>query len=412
MSASLDHDVLIAGAGPAGAHLALRLAQRGWSVALLDAKTFPRPKPCGEFLSPECLGLLDELDLLAPLLEAGAARVGGMRLHGAERAARGRYRTLGGYGMPRGRGVGIRREVLDLQAVELAARTPGVRMLLGWHVSKPLVEGQRCVGLAARDPDGHERELRARFTVGADGVRSRVARGLGWSAPPGPHARYAVVARFEGVPALDDAEVHLFDGEYFAACPIDAGLFTANLVVDRDALLGTGGRERLRALFEDRLRRAPALAERLADAHWHGDPGACGPLGHRTSRCAGPGAALVGDAAGFVDPLTGEGLYFAMRGAKLLAAALDAALCSPQDEPRALTRYVGARRRELGPRYALARLLQRGIRSRRVVGGVLGLFERFPAACDVLLGLTGDYVPPRGLVLPRVWRSARAPEVH
>ena len=74
MRASNDHDVLIVGAGPAGAQLALRLARAGWDVGLVEGKRFPRPKPCGEFLSPAGLAYPDEPGLLGEVRAAGAAR--------------------------------------------------------------------------------------------------------------------------------------------------------------------------------------------------------------------------------------------------------------------------------------------------------------------------------------------------
>jgi len=129
-------------------------------------------------------------------------------------------------------------------------------------------------------------------------------------------------------------------------------------------------------------------------------------LARRTSRRAAPGIALVGDACGFVDPLTGEGLFFAMRGAALLAASLDKALSFPKREMRALRGYERARRREFGPRYALARLLQRGLHHRRLVETVLQSFERWPGLADLIVAWTGDFVEPRELLRPAIWSTA------
>ena len=125
-----------------------------------------------------------------------------------------------------------------------------------------------------------------------------------------------------------------------------------------------------------------------------------------TRRPFGPGVALVGDACGFVDPLTGEGMFFAMRGASLLAPAIDECLRDPRREAQALGRYARARRFEFGPRYAMARLLQRGLRRPGIPERVIGALDRAPGLCDLVLGLTGDYVPPSGLASPGVWRSA------
>jgi flavin-dependent dehydrogenase len=404
-----DQDVLVAGAGPAGAHTALRLARQGLRVALIDSRHFPRKKPCGEFLSPACVPLLEELELLSPLYEHGAVRVTGMRLHAGLESARGDYVAFGRHVPPSegsGHGLGIRREVLDHLAVRTAQGHEGIRVLLGWRVLQPLIDRSgRVQGLSLADPSGKRVELRARFVVGADGARSRVASGLGWSGKWEGQERFAIVARFRGVPPRSEAEVHILEGgDYFAACPIDAGLFTANLVVDRQAL--SKGAAGLTALFRERLARAPALAERLARAELVEALDACGPLRRVTRRCTGPGVALVGDACGFVDPLTGEGLFFAMRGAALLARALERALREPRRERAELRRYEQARRREFSPRYGLAGLLQRGLRRPGVPEVVIGALRRRPGLCDLVLGLTGDYLPPGALLSPVLWRRA------
>jgi flavin-dependent dehydrogenase len=403
--AQSDYDVLIAGAGPGGTHTALRLAAEGYRVAIFDKRTFPRTKPCGEFMSPECLPLLDEIGLKDAVLGEGASRVSGMRLHGFGKAARGNYTRIGELRLPSGFGLALRREVLDTLAVSAAKAHAKIDVFEGWSVSGPLfAEDGRVNGLKLRDPDHAPREIHARFVIGADGLRSKVARGMGWTMADPKLDRWAAVARFRGVERQAEAEVHFLDGSYFAAAPIDSGLFTVNLVVSRGAL--PAGAANLPAFFDEHVQRAPVLAQRLAGATLEGPIEVCGPLASRTRRRTGPGVALVGDACGFVDPLTGEGLFFAMRGAALLAEAVSVALAHPKHERRALRGYERARRREFGPRYAMARLLQRGIRSQRVTETVLSSFSKRPGLTNLIVAWTGDYVKPLDLLRPSVWRGA------
>ena len=116
-------------------------------------------------------------------------------------------------------------------------------------------------------------------------------------------------------------------------------------------------------------------------------------------------AALVGDACGYVDPLTGEGIYFALHGAKSLALAIESALANPATAEHSMRAYEARRRREVGPRLALAALLQRGLRHPGIVRAAIGALRRIPRLCDLLVNLTGDAIHPRDLLSPSFWRE-------
>jgi flavin-dependent dehydrogenase len=400
------HDVVVVGAGPAGAHLAIRLARAGHSVAVLDRRRFPRAKPCGEFMSPECIPLLEEVGLRDAVLAGGARRIHGMRLHGHGAAAEGRFVAVGGVEAPFDHGYALRREVLDQLAVEAARSCPGVTLLEAHAVVDLVRDGDgRVLGVEALGPDQRPRHILGSFTVGADGLRSRVARALGVQVPTRWLDKFAVVARFAEVPMRDHAEVHFFDGGYLALAPVDGGQITLNMVIDRSAL-PRGGRRAIEDALQARIAATPALGARLAGRDPVEPLLGCGPLAGRTRRQVFDGAALVGDACGYVDPVTGEGLFFAMRGAALLADALVPALAAGRTDRAALRGYARARRREFGPRLWIATLLQRGLRHPRLVRRVLRLLEARPRLADLLVATTGDYVSPRALLRPSVWIDA------
>jgi flavin-dependent dehydrogenase len=134
-----------------------------------------------------------------------------------------------------------------------------------------------------------------------------------------------------------------------------------------------------------------------------------GPLSGSTTQQTFDGAALVGDACGYVDPVTGEGIFFAIKGAEMLSESIGAALHARRVDRAALRAYVAGRRRELDPRTAFGFLLQRGLRHPRVVRGALALLEARPDLVDVLVSVAGDYVPLRELLSPRVWWRALRP---
>ncbi|MEZ5977360.1 MAG: FAD-dependent monooxygenase [Planctomycetota bacterium] len=396
------HDVIVVGGGPAGAQLAIRLARAGRDVVVLDRMRFPRAKPCGEFLGPECIPILDELGLVEPVLAAGARAIRSMTLVGHGRRTNGRFGTIGRSAAQAPEGRALSREALDELTLREAERS-GADVREGWSVGGLLRDASGAVtGVRATDPGGESRELRARFTVGADGIRSRVARELGTFSRVDWLDRMALSVRVEDAPVHDRAEVHFVPGGYFAIAPIEGGRSTLNLVLDR-AEFG-GGRSVLRERIEDRLEHAPELRAWLPPIADDAEILAIGPLACRT-RSARSSTAPHSWAtrAGQVDPLTGEGLYIAMRGAALLAESLASALAAGRTDAGALAPYARARKREFAHRRALALALQRGLRHPSVVGGVLAVLAARPRITDLLMGMTGTSVPPRELLRPSVW---------
>lgn len=398
-------DVLVIGAGPAGSSLACRLAQAGFCVVVADRAEFPRDKPCGEFLSPECQPYLAELGYGDPIRQLGAVPVTGMRLSGYGTSVLGHFRQLADRAAHGHTGFGLRRVVLD-HALLMAARRAGATFLARHEFVGLLRDGERVVGARLRGPDGSEGEHRARFVVGADGVHSRVAKALGVQRRIAWLDQFALVTHFEHVPVASIADVQLLAGGFLAATSVDDGRYSVNVVVPRRVLRTRTSRD-WDEFFAAHLGSAPQLAAALhaarRSAPWRGT----GPFGFRTTTTTVPGAMLVGDAAGYVDPMTGEGIYFALFAAKAAAAALAAGLQDGKDEAAAMARYRRLRARELGPRMLLSRWLQRGIRHPWLVRGLLRTLARLPSAADLLVTMTGDTIHPHELWRPAFWRTWR-----
>lgn len=402
----MNVDVLVLGAGPAGSALALQLARAGFVVTLADKKAFPRQKPCGEFLSPECLPYLADLGLGQMFETLGAQRVEGMRLSGYGLGADGSFRQLpdrDGHGRI---GYGVRRERFDHHLL-LAAEDAGVRFLSRHEfVSLQRDADGRVVGAVLKAADGAAVEVAAKHVVGADGVHSRVAKALGVQRKIPWLDQFALTAHFQGVPARPRADVHLLPGGFFAATTVDDGLYSLNLVLPQQALAARQGAD-WDQFVADYAERAPAIAERLRGATrvlpWRG----CGPFGFRTTTPTLPGAWLVGDAAGYIDPLTGEGIYFALFGARALGEALATAMHTPASEAAAAADYRQARQRELAPRMNASKLLQRAIRHPWLVRTFLSALGRWPTLADLVVTLTGDTVHPRELLRLKFWQAWR-----
>lgn len=399
-------DVIIVGAGPAGTHTALHLLERGRSAVVLDKSHFPRSKPCGEFLAPECLPLLGELGLLDDTELAGA-KIESMHLNGYGRSVTANFRHLEQFGRGPSHGLAVRRERLDTLALN-AVRNRGGDVREGWSVTAPIFEGPRVVGVHGLRPNGETFELRAAFTVGADGLRGRIARALG------PFQRVPWLDRMAlstRVPVLEDhseskrlesgAEVHFEPGAFLAIAPVGEGEATLNVVVNRSRI--HAGID-LRELVEAQIARCGDLSRRLGTLGVDRKISAIGPLAWTAKAVSAPGAALVGDACGYVDPVTGEGLYYAMRGAQILAVLLDDVLADRQSEREALHGYA-RQRREFAHRRFLALALQRALPRPRLAATALSILQLRPGLAHLAVGMTGRAIAPKTLLRPALWRT-------
>jgi 2-polyprenyl-6-methoxyphenol hydroxylase-like FAD-dependent oxidoreductase len=422
-------DVLIAGGGPAGAAAALLLGRAGLTVELVERSRFPREKPCGEGLMPGGVQALARWGLADAV---GGAPFVGVRYRAGATVAEGRFPLIEGRAAV---GRGQRRLVLDRALFEAAAATAGVRACHGAPVERPILEGGRVVGLVV---DGRPR--RARLVVAADGLRSPLRRQLGLDgAPParprvGLRAHFRLAARRPPVPWV---EVYLGRGYELYVTPLPggellvAGLAEADLLarapsepgegwpppgsgsgagwlapasgpVDDRPLAGAAARA-----FAGWIAEQPALAARLAGAEQITRLQGRAPLAATARAGAVPGCVLLGDAAGYVDPITGGGLTQALLAAELLAVHAPALLA---DRPGALAAFDRARRAMLRDYTLLTRALLPLARRPDLAVRIVGRLARWPALFAHLLGVaggTGRLLPfaaqpvrPSGLAAP------------
>src|SRR6266852_3405206 len=155
---------------------------------------------------------------------------------------------------------------------------------------------------------------------------------------------------------------------------------------------------RLETFFTARAKHLPHLARRLAGARIVAPVGAMGPLAYEVDVPRVGGVLLVGDAAGFVDPFTGEGIYAALRGAELAVETAVGALRSGDCSRQALAAYRRARRLAFGGKARVTRALQFVISHRGLANLTAHVLAQRPGLLDVLLGVIGDFVPPKALV--------------
>ena len=303
-------DVLIAGAGPAGAVVATILARAGVRVLAVDRARFPRDKLCGDSVNPGALAVLGRLGL-------AHAVTGGLLVDGMIVTSEPDVRVEARY--PAAQGRMLMRRDLDAALVR-AAGGAGARIEEGVLIEGPLLDTSGAAplvtGLIVRGRDGRSLRLTAPLVIAADGRYSRVARPLGLSTTPRAPRRWAVGAYFEGVAGLTACgEMHIRRGHYVGIAPLPGGIANACVVSSDRAALRTPP-----ALLRAALDADPVLAERFAGATMVSKAVCLGPLAVECGAAGMPGLLLAGDAAGFVDPMTGDGLRFAFRGAELAAA--------------------------------------------------------------------------------------------
>lgn len=329
--------MVVVGGGPVGSTLGLLLPDS----LVLEMAEFPRDKVCGEGLMPAGLAILRAAG--ADLPEESFPVLEGVRYRLADgRSARA--------GFAQGTGRGVRRTRLDSFLAGLCGVRSGVRVT-GVRALPDRVELETSAG-----------RLTTRVVVAADGLRSSVARGLGWRRPPRGPGRYAIVGHLGASTRGHDIEVSLLGGLETYLAPVGEGEVLL-------AVLGPKGRLRAdRQSVEETYR---SIVERahpeLAGQPLLGRLRGAGPFNLRAATPARGRVFLVGDAAGFLDPLTGDGITAGLQQAQVLAQLLRS------DMARAAQRYRQFWTRQWRRRVAVAWLARRlsgspGLSQRAVAG--------------------------------------------
>ncbi|MFG1926098.1 NAD(P)/FAD-dependent oxidoreductase [Cryptosporangium sp. NPDC048952] len=286
-------DLLVAGGGPAGLVTALLAARRGLSVTVLEPRAFPIDKACGEGLMPSAVALLSELGVEVPGLPFR-----GIHYADATRGVDALFRT--------GAGRGVRRTALHESLTDAVAKAD---IEVVPRAAADVTQDAHGVATAG---------FRARYLAAADGLHSPIRRALGLQREARGPARHGLRQHYAIAPWTDLVEVHWTPGAEAYVTPVAPGLVGV-------AVLTTA-----RGPYADQLARFPALAAKLHTPA--GSVRGAGPLRQRVSARVHGRVLLVGDAAGYVDALTGEGLAVAWAGAAELVT------CVTADRPAAYER--------------------------------------------------------------------------
>jgi geranylgeranyl reductase family protein len=387
-------EILVVGGGPAGSATALRLARAGRDVTLIDRARFPRHKACSEYGSPATVAELCALGLGPALSRTTWTRLGGTSVT-AVRGSRLRGRFADVAGTPAdGTGLALPRHELDALLLD-AARAAGVTVLEATRLRDVAARGDRHE--ATVEQGGRETTILARAIVGADGLNGKVSRIAGLRRHGGLR-RVGLVAHLRGVAGLrDEAELHVGRRGYLGLNPLGDGIANVAFVMPaaRAAEMRGSPRERLAAALAD----FPTVAARIPltpDAR----VSAIGPFDATCRRSTAPGTLLVGDAAEFFDPFTGEGIATALIGARLAAPVLDAALATPGAiTPHMLAPYRRARVGAFAGKWIVERLIGYAMLQPTLFDRMVRRIAARGLAAT-LLGVTGHVLPARRVLNP------------
>jgi menaquinone-9 beta-reductase len=378
-------------------------------VVVLERAGTWRWRAGGVFSSPASVRELEALGLPADVLARVARPIPAMRVETpAGRVFRLTYGAERCPGTPWQSAVGFDRSSLDPALLALAEAA-------GAEVRRGVVVRSVVAGEPARivvESAAGRADLHARVVVGADGLRSTVARSLGVARPPRLGGRIGLswhVTDDPADPPRDARMVVLPGGAYCGIAPVPGGRVNMGIVLaghDRREALATRGAAEVGASVLEQIPPLPGVQER-----WRlGQPtdlvaGAM-PLGTRAARRAGPGWLLVGDAAGFLDPFTGEGLHRALVSARLAAEVIDGRLAG---RARDLRGYEGAMRGRFRTKDMVSVMVQAFLARPLLFEYAAGRLARRDTIRETMGLVMGDLVPASRVLDPRFLAALLAP---
>ena len=365
-------DLAIVGGGPAGLATAIAAAQRGLTAVVVEHRSLPLDKPCGEGVMPAAVNALASLGVEVPAW--GRAPFIGVRYVDGDVVAEGRF--------PNAPGFGVRRTAL-VDGMVTRARTLGVDLRYGCAS-----DGWRRAGDAVElaTDDG---VVRARLLVGADGLRSGVRHAAGLERPGRGRRRFGVRRHYRVAPWSPFVEVYWSERAEAYVTPAGPGRVGVAMLWDGDG-----------SSFDVLLARFPQLEPRLAAAVHDSETRGAGPLRRVAARRFADRVALVGDAAGYLDALTGEGLTLAFDGARALVDVV------ARGQP--LVEYERAYRRLSRTYYLLTGLMLWVAAHPALRRRVIAAFARRPEVFDRVLAINAGERPLRAIGVGSVVRLLQA----
>ena len=359
---SNSFDVIIAGAGPAGSSAAIHLARGGLEVLLVEQKRFPRPKLCGEFISPECeqhfqkLGVADAITCSAPSLITETVFY----------SARGQHVTVPSRWFSGPAALGLSRAVMD-DVLLRRAQECGVKVLEGATITEPILNHNEVLGVRLK-LDRQQREYHAQISIDATGRARILTRKLSRDNAQHTHIAFKVHLRNTRV-APNACEIYFYPEGYGGLSSIEGGLSNLCFIIsagqvkrhhsDPETVVREAVMKNRRAAYT--LEHAEAESEWLS-ASW-------GRFGRQHPNPV-KGLLAIGDSAAFIDPFTGSGMLMAFESGELAAELI----VRHRDNPAAVqSEYAAEYLRKFDSRLRICGLLRRAAFKPRLAGWAITL---------------------------------------
>jgi menaquinone-9 beta-reductase len=310
-----NYDVIIAGGGPAGASAAIHLARGGVRVLLVEQKKFPRPKLCGEFISPECWDHFEKLGVAGAMNSAGPALLEETVFY----SSKGHHVAVPSKWFGGRSAFGLSRAVMD-EVLLRGAENDGVTVLEGASIAEPIVDAGSVAGVRVKTNTGHD-EYRAPIIVDATGRARILSRKLDQRNVKRP-TLVAFKAHLRNTRVTPGAcEIYFYPGGYGGLSTVESG--TSNLcfiIAAEHVKRCDSDPNRVLREFVMKNRRAAhtlenaSLSDEWLSASWE-------RFGRQRPSPA-PGLLAIGDSAAFIDPFTGSGMLMAFESGELAAQTI------------------------------------------------------------------------------------------
>ncbi len=388
------YDVVIVGAGPAGSAAALFCARQGLNVCLIEKEQFPRDKICGDAISGKSMTILKELDLLDEVVALPSARIDAVTFGNPDHDLV-TIPLLGDKRQDMPPGLVVRRLHFDYFLFKKASNEVA-EVFEEYQVKKLLFEGNQVIGVEAVSRGGnHQITILGKVIVGADGFNSVVARQTGLYEHDPAHWVVALRQYYKNVQGLDHTiELHYIDEVqpgYLWLFPVEQNMANVGIGMLHKSLKKRKvnlARAMAKAInspfFKDRFQQAEPLEEPVG---WNL------PVGSKHRKNYGAGFVLLGDAAGLIDPFTGEGIGNALYSAKIASKVIAEAIQKNDVSESFLSRYDRILWQNLGDELQVSTKLQRIGRIRPLLNFVIKKAARSNHVREIISGMMANQIP-------------------